>query len=124
MAKEEKEVKYVVNTKNMAFEFVGGRILERKGIIQVDEKELAELETDDLFVDLKNRKVITVSKVKPSEFQSSGEVIADAHARIAELEKENAELKAEVEKYKALCKTEEEGLDTEAPKTTTKKGNK
>lgn len=124
MAKEEKVVKYIVNTKNMAFEFIGGKILERKGIIQVNEEELAKLEEDALFVDLKARGVITVSKVKPSEFQSSGEVIADANAKIAELEKENAKLKAKIEELEALSKTEEEGLDTEVPKTTAKKGNK
>ena len=41
--------KYICNTKKMAFQFSNGKILERKGVLAVNEDELALMEEDYFF---------------------------------------------------------------------------
>lgn len=96
--------KYIVNTKKMAFQFANGKILERKGVLAVDEKELEEMEKDYFFKGLKEKGAISVSLVKPSEYNTTGEIIAADNAKISALEKEIAELKAQLAKAEATGK--------------------
>lgn len=131
--------KYIVNTKKMAFQFANGKVLERKGVIAVEEKELEEMEKDYFFASLKEKGAISVSLVKPSEYSTSAEIIAADNAKIKDLEKEVAELKAKLAEAQATGKETATVLDSnEAPavvegndespaeteKKTSKKGNK
>lgn len=122
--------KYIVNTKKMAFSFQNGKVLERKGVLAVSEEELAELEDDYFFAGLKEKGVISVSLVKPSDFTTQSEVIAADNAKISELEKEVAELKAKLEEAQATGKEtatvidSAESAETVEAKTTTKKSKK
>lgn len=96
--------KYIVNTKKMAFQFANGKILERKGVIAVEEEELEEMEKDYFFASLKEKGAISVSLVKPSEFSSPAEIIASDNAKIKDLEKQVAELKAKLAEAEATGK--------------------
>lgn len=93
--------KYIVNTKKMAFQFPNGKVLERKGVLAVEEKELEEMEKDYFFASLKEKGVISVSLVKPSEYSTTGEIIAADNAKIKDLEKQVADLKAQLAKAQA-----------------------
>lgn len=122
--------KYIVNTKKMAFKFQNGKVLERKGILAVDEEELEELEKDYFFAGLKEKGAISVSLVKPSEYTTPGEIIAADNAKISALEKEIAELKAQLEKAEATGKetatvidsSEALPIETETKEVKTSKG--
>ena len=92
--------KYICNTKKMAFKFANGKVLDRKGVLAVEEKELEEMEKDYFFVSLKDKGVISVSLVKPSDYSTTGEIIAADNAKIADLEKQVAELTAKLAKEK------------------------
>lgn len=129
--------KYIVNTKKMAFQFANGKILDRKGVLAVSEEELERMEGDYFFANLKEKGVITVSKVKPSEYSTPGEIIAYDNAKIADLEKEVAELKAKLAEAEATGKETATVIDSSKPieeptvevvdeeeKTTSKKGKK
>ncbi len=94
--------KYVVNTKKMAFKFQNGLVLERKGVLAVNEEQLDELESDYFFKGLKEKGAITVSLVKPSEYATPGEIIAADNAKISALEKEVAMLKAQLAEAEAI----------------------
>ena len=108
--------KYIVNTKKMAFQFQNGKVLERKGVLAVEEKELEEMEKDYFFANLKERGVISVSLVKPSEFSTTGEIIAADNEKIKDLEKQVADLKAQLAKAQATGKVTETVIDSdEAP---------
>lgn len=107
--------KYIVNTKKMAFKFLNGKVLERKGILAVEEKELEEMEKDYFFASLKEKGVISVSLVKPSEFSTSAEIIASDNAKIKDLEKEVAELKAKLAEAEATGKETATVIDTSEP---------
>ena len=50
--------KYIVNTKKMAFQFANGKVLERKGVIAVEEEELEEMEKDYFFARIKEKGAI------------------------------------------------------------------
>lgn len=126
--------KYIVNTKKMAFKFLNGKILERKGVLAVEDKELEEMEKDYFFSSLKEKGAISVSLVKPSEFSTTAEIIASDNAKIKDLEKEVAELKAKLAKAQATGKETDTVIDTDEPTTvdetvetedkTSKKGKK
>lgn len=125
--------KYIVNTKKMAFQFANGKVIDRKGILAVEESELEDMERDYFFTSLKAKGVISVSKVKPSEYSSSGEIIAADNAKIKELEKQVAELQAKLEKAEATGKETATVIDSSKPiedaieseeKETSKKGSK
>ena len=125
--------KYIVNTKKMAFQFGNGKILERKGVLAVEEKELEEMEKDYFFASLKEKGAISVSLVKPSEYSTPGEIIAADNAKIKELEKEVAELKAKLAKAEGTGKETATVIDSAEPlaevdgeeeKETSKKGKK
>lgn len=108
--------KYIVNTKKMAFQFSNGKVLERKGVLAVEEKELEEMEKDYFFSSLKDKGVISVSLVKPSEFSTTGEIIAADNAKIKDLEKQVADLKAQLAKAQATGKETATVIDSnEAP---------
>lgn len=107
--------KYIVNTKKMAFKFLNGKVLERKGILAVEEKELEEMEKDYFFASLKEKGVISVSLVKPSEFSTSAEIIASDNAKIKDLEKEVAELRAKLAEAEATGKETATVIDTSEP---------
>lgn len=108
--------KYIVNTKKMAFQFPNGKVLERKGVLAVEEKELEEMEKDYFFTSLKDKGVISVSLVKPSEFSTTGEIIAADNAKIKDLEKQVADLKAQLAKAQATGKETAMVIDSnEAP---------
>ena len=108
--------KYIVNTKKMAFQFPNGKVLERKGVLAVEEKELEEMEKDYFFASLKEKGVISVSLVKPSEFSTTGEIIAADNAKIKDLEKQVADLKAQLAKAQATGKETATVIDSdEAP---------
>ena len=106
--------KYIVNTKKMAFKFANGKVLERKGVLAVEEKELEEMENDYFFKSLKEKGVVSVSLVKPSEFSSPSEVIAADNAKIKDLEKEVAELKAKLAEAQATGKETATVIDSES----------
>ena len=110
--------KYIVNTKKMAFQFGNGKVLERKGVIAVEEKELEEMEKDYFFASLKAKKAISVSEVKPSEFSSPAEIIASDNAKIKELEATVAELKAKLAEAEATGKETSTVIDSDAPAET------
>lgn len=107
--------KYIVNTKKMAFQFENGKVLDRKGVIAVEEEELAEMEKDYFFASLKEKGVISVSLVKPSEYSTPAEIIASDNAKIKDLEKEVAELKAKLEEAQATGKETATVIDSDAP---------
>lgn len=107
--------KYIVNTKKMAFQFANGKVLERKGVLAVEDKELEEMEKDYFFASLKGKGVISVSLVKPSEFSTTGEIIAADNAKIKDLEKEVAELKAKLAKAEATGKETATVIDSSEP---------
>lgn len=109
--------KYIVNTKKMAFQFANGKVLERKGVMAVEEEELEEMEKDYFFVSLKEKGVISVSLVKPTEFSTSAEIIASDNAKIKDLEKEVAELKAKLAEAQATGKETATVIDSDAPTT-------
>lgn len=126
--------KYIVNTKKMAFQFANGKILERKGVIAVEEEELEEMEKDYFFASLKEKGAISVSLVKPSEYSTSAEIIASDNAKIKDLEKQVAELTAKLAEAQATGKETATVIDSDAPTTvdapadsedkTSKKGKK
>ena len=125
--------KYIVNTKKMAFQFANGKVLDKKGVIAVEDKELEEMEKDYFFASLKDKGVISVSLVKPSEYSTTGEIIAADNARIKDLEKEVADLKAKLAKAEATGKETATVIDSDEPTVvegsdaedkTSKKGNK
>jgi BMFP domain-containing protein YqiC len=127
--------KYIVNTKKMAFQFANGKVLERKGVIAVEEEELEEMEKDYFFASLKEKGAISVSLVKPSEFSTTAEIIASDNARIKDLEKQVAELTAKLAEAEATGKETATVIDSDAPTTvdapaeteekkTSKRGNK
>lgn len=127
--------KYIVNTKKMAFQFANGKVLERKGVIAVEEEELEEMEKDYFFASLKEKGAISVSLVKPSEFSTPAEIIASDNARIKDLEKQVAELTAKLAEAEATGKDTATVIDSDAPTTvdapaeteekkTSKRGNK
>ena len=72
--------------------------------------------------------------VKPSEFSTTAEIIASDNAKIKDLEKEVAELKAKLAKAQATGKETDTVIDTDEPTTvdetvetedkTSKKGKK
>lgn len=111
------ETKYIVNTKKMAFQFANGKVLERKGVMAVEEEELEEMEKDYFFASLKEKGAITVSLVKPSEFSTPAEIIASDNAKIKDLEKEVAELKAKLAEAEAIGKETATVIDSDAPMT-------
>lgn len=117
--------KYIVNTKKMAFSFQNGKVLERKGVLAVSEEELAELEKDYFFAGLKEKGVISVSLVKPSDFTTQSETIAADNVKITALEKEVAELKAKLAEAQATGKETATVIDSaEDVVTVTKKTSK
>ena len=125
--------KYICNTKKMAFKFANGKVLDRKGVLAVEEKELEEMEKDYFFVSLKDKGVISVSLVKPSDYSTTGEIIAADNAKIADLEKQVAELTAKLAKAQATGKETATVIDSNEPvtevvesedKETSKKGSK
>lgn len=127
--------KYIVNTKKMAFQFANGKVLERKGVIAVEEEELEEMEKDYFFASLKEKGAISVSLVKPSEYSTSAEIIASDNAKIKDLEKQVAELTAKLAEAQATGKETATVIDSDATTTveapadtedkkTSKKGNK
>ena len=105
--------KYICNTKKMAFRFANGKVLERKGVLAVEDKELKEMEKDYFFASLKEKKVVTVSLVKPSEYSTPGEIIASDNAKIADLEKQVAELKAKLAEAQATGKETATVIDSD-----------
>lgn len=107
--------KYIVNTKKMAFQFANGKVLERKGVLAVEDKELEEMEKDYFFASLKEKGVVSVSLVKPSEFSTTGEIIAADNAKIKDLEKEVADLKAKLAKAEATGKETATVIDSSEP---------
>lgn len=119
-------VKYVVNTKNMAFRFTNGKVLDRKDVLIVDEKELEDLEKDYMFAGLKARGAISVSLNKPESLEAAGSSIAYANAELDAAKKEIAELKEKLAKAEALGKAEEDVIDTnaDAPEVVEKKSKK
>lgn len=119
-------VKYVVNTMNMAFQFTNGKVLDRKDVLIVEEKELEELEKDYMFASLKKRGVISVSFNKPENLESAASSIAFANAELDAAKKEIAELKAKLAKAEALGKADEDVIDTnvDAPEVVEKKSKK
>lgn len=125
--------KYIVNTKKMAFQFANGKVLDRKGVLAVEDEELKRMEKDYFFSSLKEKGVITVSLVKPSNYSTPGEIIASDNAKIEALEKEVAELKAQLAKAEATGKETATVIDSNETvvevvesedKTTSKKGSK
>lgn len=124
--------KYIVNTKKMAFKFLNGKVLERKGVLAVEDKELEEMEKDYFFASLKEKGAISVSLVKPSEFSTTAEIIASDNAKIKDLEKEVAELRARLAEAEATGKETATVIDTAEPmevaeseeNKTSKKGKK
>jgi len=117
--------KYVVNTKKMAFEFQNGLKLEQKGVLQVTEEQLSELEGDYFFKGLKDKGVISVTQVKPSDYSTQGEVIAADNAKIKDLESQIADLKAKLAEAQATGKETATVIDsTESKETVTKKTSK
>lgn len=126
--------KYICNTKKMAFQFANGKILERKGVLAVEEEELAEMEKDYFFASLKEKGAVTVSLVKPSDYSTPGEIIAADNAKISALEKEVADLKAQLAKAQATGKETATVIDSndevtvvdskEEDKEPSKKGSK
>lgn len=124
--------KYIVNTKKMAFKFLNGKVLERKGVLAVEDKELEEMEKDYFFASLKEKGAISVSLVKPSEFSTTAEIIASDNAKIKDLEKEVAELRAKLAEAEATGKETATVIDTAEPmevaeseeNKTSKKGKK
>ena len=119
-------VKYVVNTMNMAFQFTNGKILDRKDVLVVEEKELEELEKDYMFSGLKARGAISVSFNKPENLESAASSIAFANAELDAAKKEIAALKAKLAKAEALGKADEDVIDTnaDAPEVVEKKSKK
>ena len=127
-------MKYICNTKKMAFQFANGKILERKGVLAVAEEELAEMEKDYFFASLKEKGAISVSLVKPSEYSTPGEIIAADNVKISALEKEIADLKAKLAKAEGTGKETATVIDSTEPltevdgeeeeKSTSKKGKK
>lgn len=119
-------VKYVVNTMNMAFQFTNGKILDRKDVLIVEEKELEELEKDYMFASLKERGVISVSFNKPENLESAASSIAFANAELDAAKKEIADLKAKLAKAEALGKADGDVIDTnvDAPEVVEKKSKK
>jgi hypothetical protein len=107
--------KYICNTKKMAFKFANGKVLERKGILAVDEEELERMEKDYFFASLKEKKVITVSAVKPSDYSTPSEIIASDNVKIAELEKTIEELKAKLAEAEATGKETATVIDSAQP---------
>lgn len=121
--------KYVVNRQKMAFQFQNGKVLEAKGVLQVEESELEELEKDYMFTGLKEKGVISVTQVKPSSYSTTGEIIAADNAKIAELENEVAVLKAQLAEAQATGKETATVIDSasdteETVKTKTSKSKK
>lgn len=126
--------KYICNTKKMAFQFANGKILERKGVLAVEEEELAEMEKDYFFASLKEKGAISVSLVKPSEYSTPGEIIAADNVKISALEKEIADLKAKLAEAEGTGKETATVIDSAEPlaevvgeeekKETSKKGKK
>lgn len=116
--------KYVLNTKKMAFEFQNKMVLDPKGVLQVNEKQLEELEGDYFFKGLKEKGVISVSEVKPSEFSSPAEVIAADNAKINDLEKKIKDLEAQLAKAQATGQETATVIDSSAPVETTQKTTK
>jgi hypothetical protein len=107
-------MKYIVNTTKMAFKFQNGTVLEKKAVIEANDKLLSELSKDYMFNGLKARKAITVSEQKPESIIAAGAEIATNKAELEALRKENERLKAELEKAQSVTVEAEEGIDSES----------
>lgn len=98
--------KYIVNKTKMAFKFLNGKVLERKGVLQVEDKDLEGLEKDYFFSGLKERGAIIVSSSKPESLVSAGAQIVANNAEIDSLKNKIKELESK------LAKAEATGKDT------------
>lgn len=90
----------------MAFKFLDGKVLERKGVLQVEDKDLEGLEKDYFFSGLKERGAIIVSSSKPESLVSAGAQIVANNAEIDSLKNKIKELESK------LAKAEATGKDT------------
>lgn len=108
----------------MSYCFTNARVLGSKDTIQVDDKELEVLEGDYFFKGLKERNAIIVTSQKPESIVTAGKVISANQAEIDALRKENAELKAKLEKAEALGKDTSYELDSNESVETEKKSKK
>lgn len=121
-------VKYIVNKTKMAYQFQNGKVLERLGVLQADEKDLADYANDYFFQGLKNRGAILVSQNKPDNLNEAGATIARNDAEIEALKKENEELKKKLAEAQATGKETATVIDSNevAPEVvvTTKKSRK
>lgn len=96
--------KYIVNKTKMAFQFQNGKVLEKQGVLQVEEQDLEALENDYFFKGLKERGGVIVSLNKPESLAVAGATIARNDAEIAALKDEIAELKKQLAKAQATGK--------------------
>ena len=109
-------IKYIVNKTKMAFQFQNGKVLEKQGVMQVEEQDLEILEKDYFFTGLKNRGAITVSLNKPENLAVAGATIARNDAEIDSLKKEIEDLKKQLAKAQATGKETATIIDSnEAP---------
>lgn len=109
-------IKYIVNKTKMAFQFQNGKVLEKQGVMQVEEQDLEILEKDYFFAGLKNRGAVTVSLNKPENLAVAGATIARNDAEIDSLKKEIEDLKKQLAKAQATGKETATIIDSnEAP---------
>lgn len=107
--------KYVVNKTNIAYKFQNGIMLGRKGSVEVDEKQEAELLKDFFFKGLKERGAIGLTKDKPKDLSEAGRKLAAKDAEIGSLQKRIAELEAKLDQAEATGKETGTVMDTVNP---------
>ena len=109
-------IKYIVNKTKRAFQFQNGKVLEKQGVMQVEEKDLEILEKDYFFRSLKSGGSILVTLNKPDDLSVAGATIARNDAEIDSLKKEIEDLKKQLAKAQATGKETATIIDSnEAP---------
>ena len=106
--------KYIVNNTKMAFQFQNGKVLERKGVLAVEEEDLKELEEDYFYKGLKERGAILLTQNKPKSLDDAGAQIAAKDAEIKALKEKAAELEEKLAEAGAVGKETATVVDSES----------
>lgn len=106
--------KYIVNKTNMAFQFQNGKVLDRKGVLTVEDGDLKELDEDYFYKGLKERGAILLTQNKPQSLDDAGAQIAAKDAEIKALKEKAAELEERLEAAGAVGKETSVVVDSES----------
>lgn len=108
-------MKYVVNKTNIAYRFLGRILLERRGVVAVNEKDEKELLANVFFSELKERGAVSLTKDAPSSLSDKGAQIAAKDAEIKALREKVAEMEGRLAMADGTGRDTSTVLDSESP---------